>query len=274
MAFEEGVDSIKRATVVCEFYQKRLEYLGHVNSAQGVEADQSKLEAMLRWPVPKNIKELRGFLGLTGYYRKFVSGYGKIAWALTKQLKKDQLGWNTAAKESFQQLKQAMVSVPVLTLPDFTKPFIIETDAPGAKLGVVLMQDQRPIAYYNHALPPQTRLKSIYEREPMAIDFTIQKWWPYLLGRRFIVRTYQKSLKFLLEQRLVSAEHQWWLTKLLAYDFEIRCHPGVESRAADALSRRPKIIQLATLSLAIVIHLGQMDFEVERMRRWERSSRI
>ena len=126
---------------------------------------------MLNRLSPKNIKELRGFLGLTGYYRKFVSGYGKVVWALTKQLKKDQFGWNAAAEESFHQLKKATVSVPILALPYFTKPFIIETDAFRIGLGAVLMQDQRPIEYCNRALPPRARLKSIYEREFMAIVF-------------------------------------------------------------------------------------------------------
>ena len=198
-------------------------------------------------------------MGLTGYYRKFIIGYGKIAWALTEQLKKDQFNWNAAAEESFQQLKKSMVSVPILALPDFTKPFIIETDVSGTGLGAVLIQDQRAVAYYSHALPLRARIKSVYEGELMAIAFAIQKWQPYLLGRRFVVRTNQLSLKFPLEQRLVITEHQRWLTKWLGYNFEIQHCSGIENRAADALSKRSKTVEFAALTLALIIHSGQVD---------------
>ena len=157
-----------------------------------------------------------------------------------------------------------MVSVPVLALPDFTKPFMIEADASRIGLGAVLMQDQKPIAYYSHPLPLRARLKSVYERELMAIVFAIQKWWPYLLGQRFVVQPDQQSLKFLLEQRLVSREHQRWLTKLLGYNFEIQHCLGIENKVIDALSRRPEAVELAALTLASINHAEQVDSEVEK----------
>ncbi|GKB47830.1 putative mitochondrial protein, partial [Tanacetum coccineum] len=136
-------------------------YLGHVVSRDGVSADPSKVPAMLEWPVPKFLKESRGFLGLIGYYRKFVKGYGKIAWALTQQLKKDNFNWNEEATNAFNALKLAMSSVPVLALPNFSKEFVVETDAYG--IGAVLMQEGRPIAYYSQTLGPRARIKSVYE---------------------------------------------------------------------------------------------------------------
>ncbi|KAL0535770.1 hypothetical protein IC582_024695 [Cucumis melo] len=248
----------------CNFGQKKVEYLGHIISGEGVEVDSEKIKAVADWPCPTNIREVRGFLGLTGYYRRFVQHYGSIAAPLTQLLKKGGFKWNEDAEESFRKLKSAMMSLPTLALPNFTLPFEIETDASGFGLGAVLIQSKRPIAFYSHTLSMRDRARPVYECELMAVVLSVQRWRPYLLGAKFVVKTDQKSLKFLLEQRVIQPQYQKWLSKLLGYSFEVGYKPGLENKAADALSRRPPDIQLNSISIPYWMDLETIKEEVEK----------
>ncbi|XP_019227493.1 PREDICTED: uncharacterized protein LOC109208797 [Nicotiana attenuata] len=222
----------------CAFGQDKVEYLGHIISGEGVSTDPAKIEAMVNWPVPKSVKALRGFLGLTGYYRRFVKSYGIISKPLTNLLKKNAFQWNEEAESAFQQLKTAMSTVPVLDLADFTKPFVVETDACATGMGDVLMQGGRPIAFFSKALALKHRGLSTYEKEYMAVLSAVDRWRHYLQGGHFVVKTNHQSLKYLLEQKITTALQQKGLTKLMGLDYEVQYKKGSENRVADALSRR------------------------------------
>ena len=221
----------------CSFGQSRIEYLGHIVSAVGVEMDASKVKAVMDWPIPQTITQLRGFLGLTGYYRRFIRQYASIALPLTQLLQKDKFLWSTEAQTAFLQLKHALSSAPVLALPDFSQPFVIETDASGQGIGAVLSQNGHPIAYFSKKLSPRMSAQSAYVQELFAITEAVAKFRHYLLGHYFIIRTDHKSLKHLSDQVIQTPEQQEWLPKLMGYHYSIEYKPGAQNQAADALSR-------------------------------------
>lgn len=222
----------------CDFGVTQIEYLGHVISNGGVATDPKKIEAMVQWPVPKTLKELRGFLGLTGYYRKFVKGYSIISRPLTDLLKKNAFKWSSEAQTAFQRIKDAMVQAPVLALPDFTQPFIVETDACKDGIGAVLQQGRRPVAYISQKLSPSKQDLSTYEKEFLALVVAVTKWRHYLMGGKFVIRTDHISLKYLVEQKIHTATQHKGLSKLLGLDFVIEYKKGCENVVADSLSRR------------------------------------
>ncbi|RVW32429.1 Transposon Tf2-8 polyprotein [Vitis vinifera] len=236
----------------CVFGQQELEYLGHIVTHQGVKVDNSKIAAMVAWPHPTNISELRGFLGLTGYYRKFVQNYGIIARPLTNLLKKGKFAWNDEAEAAFLALKQAMTTTPTLAMPNFNDSFTIETDASGEGIGAVLSQQGRPIAFMSRALGVTKKSWSTYAKEMLAIVEAIRLWRPYLLGKKFFILTDQRSLKYFLEQRVSTPEQQKWVVKLMGYDYEIIYRPGRENSAADALSRKSGSPALLHLHVPVV----------------------
>ncbi|MCH81226.1 retrotransposon protein [Trifolium medium] len=249
----------------CSFGQKEVEYLGHLVSGSGVSMDANKVKDVLAWPKPTNVKQLRGFLGLTGYYRRFIKSYAQIASPLTELLKKDGFHWNTDAETAFHKLKQAITTAPVLGLPNFSEPFTLETDASGTGVGAVLGQRGHPIAYFSKKLSLRRQKQSAYIRELLAITEALAKFRHYLLGHKFVIKTDQKSLKSLLDQSLQTPEQQAWLHKFIGFDFHIEYKPGKDNIPADALSRmyllawsEPKTKFLQELQVAL-----QSDIELQ-----------
>ena len=169
---------------------------------------------MLQWPTPSSVKELRSFLGLGGYYRRFVRHFGMISRPLTDLLKKGALFvWTEVQEHSFLALKTALTSAPVLAMPNFSKPFVIKTDASGTGVGAVLMQQGHPLAFLSKSLSPRLQGLSTYEKEYLAILMAVEQWRSYLQLAEFQILTDHKSLVQLEEQRL----HTPWQQKVFTW---------------------------------------------------------
>jgi hypothetical protein len=191
---------------------------------------------MQDWPQPASVTELRGFLGLTGYYRKFVKYYGIIARPLTNLLKKKGFLWTEEAAEAFLALKASISSTPGLQLPDFQKQFVVETDACDLGIGAVLMQDQHPLTFLSKPLSSTHLQLSIYEKEFLALLMAIERWRPYLQRGEFIIKTDHHSLSYLDDQTLQSPLQRKAMARLMGLQFKIVYRQGAENKAADALS--------------------------------------
>jgi hypothetical protein len=245
----------------CLFGQPHVDYLGHIISANGVQTDPSKIQDIINWTVPHNVKQLRRFLGLTGYYRRFVKQYSVICQPLHQVLKKNAFEWGPEQQSAFDRLKAVMTSPPVLSLPDFSSPFTLETDACASGLGVVLMQKGKPLVFFSKSLRPKNSVQSIYEKEGMAILEALKKWRHYFLGNKLIIKTDQSSLKYLASQKLLEGIQHKLMLKLLEFDYVIEYKKGIENKVADALSRKYQeetdsqpnkcSLQCTALSLAI-----------------------
>jgi hypothetical protein len=232
----------------CSFAQQSLEYLGHIISVDGVATDPTKTQAMLKWPQPTNVTELRGFLGLTGYYRKFVRHYGLIAKPLTQLLKNKGFDWNERATKAFLALKSAMMTTPVLTLPNFSDTFTIETDACMDGIGAVLMQKGQQVAFLSKALGEKHKHLSIYEKEFLALIMAVDKWRQYIQHQEFLIKTDHKSLAYLNDQSLHSEMQKKAMARLMGLKFKITYTKGKDNVAADALSRVASVMTLQSLS--------------------------
>jgi len=222
----------------CSFGAPSVAYLGHVISADGVAIDADKVAALTAWPTPRSARDLRGFLGLAGYYRKFIRDFGPIAAPLTRLLRRDTFVWDTDAQEAFQALKGAITTGPVLQMPDFSKLFMVDCDASGVGFGAVLHQGAGPLAFFSRPFAARHLKLAAYERELIGLVQAVRHWRPYLWGRQFLIRTDHYSLKFLLDQRLSTVPQHQWISKLFGFDFNVEYRPDRLNIMADALSRR------------------------------------
>ncbi|XP_071681683.1 uncharacterized protein [Lolium perenne] len=234
---EDLFDQMNGARV---FSKIDLRFLGHVISAGGVSVDPSKIQSIMEKKAPTNQTEVRAFLGLAGYYRKFVEGFSSIARPLTQLLKKDKkFEWTDKCEASFQELKKRLVTAPVLTMPDITKNFDVYCDASKLGLGSVLMQEGKVIAYLSRQLRPHEMNYPTHDLELAAVVHALKIWRHYLVGNRCEIYTDHKSLKYIFTQRELNMRQNRWMELIKDYDLGIHYHPGKANVVADALSREP-----------------------------------
>ena len=228
----------------CALFQKQVSYLGHVVSAEGVHTEREKIEAIIDWPTPVTQTQVRSFMGLAQYYRRFVRGFSEIAAPLYKVTEKSsRFAWSRECDEAFNRLKQALSSAPILCYPRAEGQYILDTDASNYAVGCVLSQiqdgEEKVIAYGSKALKKPERNYCVTRRELLAIVIFLGKYKHYVGGRKVKVRTDHGSLRWLFNFRNPEGQLARWLEFLSQFDLDLEYRPGKRHQNADGLSRRP-----------------------------------
>jgi hypothetical protein len=225
----------------CEFWLSEVKFLGHVISRNGLAVDPSKVEAVVNWMPPTTVTEVRSFLGLAGYYRKFIQDFSRIASPITSLTKKGvPFVWDDNCQGAFDKLKQKLTTSPVLILPSSDRSFVVYTDASILGLGGVLMQIERVVAYASRQLRIHEQNYPTHDLELAAIVFALKTWRHYLYGVHFQLFTDHQSLKYLYSQKDLNHRQRRWAEYLKDYEYALQYHPGKANVVADALSRKFK----------------------------------
>lgn len=223
----------------CEFWLETVSFLGHVISGEGIVVDPSKVDAVLQWEAPKSVTEIRSFLGLAGYYRRFIEGFSKLDLPLAQfTCKGKAFVWDIQCEESFTELKKRLTTTVILILRNPEEPFVVYCDASGLGLGGVLMQNDKVVTYASRQLKIHERSYPTHDLELAAVVFVLKIWRHYLYGTRFEVFSNHKSLKYLFDQKELNMRQRRWLELLEDYDFGLNYHPGKANVVVDALSRK------------------------------------
>ncbi|KAD4385611.1 hypothetical protein E3N88_25780 [Mikania micrantha] len=260
----------------CEFWLKEVHFLGHVVNYKGIQVDSSKIEAVKKWEAPTTPTEIRQFLGLAGYYRRFIENFSKIAKPLTMLTQKEQkYNWGREQEEAFQLLKHKLCQAPILSLPDGTDNFVVYCDASHQGLGCVLMQKDKVIAYASRQLKVHEKNYTTHDLELGAVIFALKIWRHYLYGIKCIIYTDHKSLQHILDQKMLNMRQRRWVELLNDYDCDIRYHPGKANVVADALSRKERIkpVRVRALGMTIQTSLKTQILEAQKEALRQRNSK-
>jgi hypothetical protein len=221
----------------CDFWLREIKFLGHTISQDGVSVDLEKVQEVMDWKPPTTIRQIQSFLGLVGYYRRFILDFSRIAKPMTELLKKGlEYEWSQKCEDAFHALRQHLTTAPMLAQPDNTKPFEVYCDASGTGLGCVLMQDNRVIAYASRALRPHEQNYPTHDLELAAVVHALKIWRHYLMGAHCNIYTDLKSLKYIFTQVDLNMRQRRWLELIKDYDLEV--HPRKANVVANALSRK------------------------------------
>ena len=230
----------------CHFFKRQVEFLSHIVSQDGVSTDPHKVEAVKEWPIPRRVRDVRAFLGLTGYYRRFIQNYEEIAKSLHELTEKNtEFVWTTERERAFQKLKSSLTTAPILGYPSAEEDdvFLLDTDASNCHIGAVLSQrqggEEKVIAYGSKVLSKSERNYCVTRRELLAVVHFIRQYRHYLLGRKFELRTDHGALAWLFKFKEPEGQVARWLEALSEYDFKISHRAGKAHGNGDGLSRRP-----------------------------------
>ncbi|KAL4387524.1 hypothetical protein GQ457_09G015940 [Hibiscus cannabinus] len=248
----------------CEFWIREVVFLGHVVSSEGIRVDPKKVEAIVNWKQPTSVTEIRSLLGLAGYYRRFVSGFSKVAAPLSKLLQKGvKYEWSDARQQAFEKLKESLINAPVLTQPMSGKEFVVYSDASYVGLGCVLMQEGRVVAYASRQLKVDEKNYPTHDIELPAVVFALKIWRHCLYGEKCIVYIDHKSLKYLMTQKELNLRQRRWLELLKDYDLSIEYHPGKANVVANALSRKVAVELRAMFANLSISRDGDLVAELQ-----------
>jgi len=249
----------------CEFWLDEVQFLDHVISAQGIAVDAAKIETMVKWERLQTVSEVRSFLGLAGYYRRFLEGFSKMVSPLTQLTRKDQpFSWTDECEVCFEDMKKRLTTTPILAIPDTTKTFEVYCDASHQGLGCVLMQEKQPIAYVSRQLKVHEKNYPTHDLELAAVVFALKTWRHYLYEAQFQVFSDHKSLKYLFDQKELNMSQRRWMEYLKDYDFELLYHPGKANVVADALSRKKAHVSAMMIKeLELIEKLRDMNLELD-----------